>query len=257
MKKNINIVKFFKENKAEIIFTLTMIAALILLFIGASMFLRHVCRAEEEDANAVQAATIPPAQVYETETLFPGGRNNYVTLHNNGESATTKINIRNNPDIDAEKIGELPIGVEYRTTSAVLRANGYIGLSAADLGFEGNGTVWICALYVSATSSDFPENLDDPSSYPVNLGTACNNNCKVIIAGRPKLRSCPSTADRSEYCCVPEGYSFEISNSFLNETNSFVGFYANEVGLEGIYGNIDADPDGIVWVSVDYVSFIK
>lgn len=250
-KKNIR--KILKEHSGDFILVVVSIIALVVLFVGMSKILQKICRAA--DAEIVQAATVTETMP-ELSLAFAGGRNNFVTFVDNGE-ATNYINVRSRPGTDAEKIGEVHVGATYRVTSDIIKSeNGWYGFRANTIGLDGESTVWIRAIYVCVDSQEYPEKLDNPSTYIINLGTACNNNCKVVVTGNPNLRSCPDNSIRSDYCRLPD-YSFEITNSFLDETNQWVGLYASEVGASGVNGDISADPDGIVWVSVDYVQFIK
>ncbi len=187
----------------------------------------------------------------------------FVRIHEYGGDEKD-IHVRTAPTMKSDIIANIEVGTSF-TTREYYEMDGYYGFPQRSMSYffsedeDKDGILWISKFYTSVSTTGPAEEADHPDTY--KKFRCYENHDRFIIKvkkGEPQLRSMPSTDyASSSYGSVAEDCRIEAKEIYRSEDYMFFGFDASmfdELYLqEEPHGDISKDPDGIVWISRDYV----
>ena len=242
---------------------------MIVLFGLFLVFVVNTFNYEPEEPAALMAEPIAqPIETvasYEPKT-FDEPKNIFVKIRPYGN--VSEVNVREEPSISSRLVGTVEANTEF-IAGEVYETEDFYGFSDIygnkfDIESD-DGVIWISKYYASYSVAGYPEDIDDTNSDEVYVKYD-NDNYVVRLSfdGEEEsvnVRSCPYTGGYNAYGKLLEG-DFYVTTVYQIEGNYlWYGFNADEVAGSNLFfqtkrGNIDEDPDGIVWVSSRYIETI-
>ena len=248
---------------------LMFISALLIVVFGLFLiFIVNLVTYEPEQPAALIAE--PIAQPIETASYepktFDEPKNIFVTVRPYGN--VSEVNVREEPSISSRLVGTVEANTEF-IAGKVYETEDFYGFSDIygnkfDVESD-DGIIWISKYYASYSVAGYPEDIDDTNSDEVYV--KYDNDHYVVRLSLDdeeesvNVRSCPYTGGYNAYGKLREG-DFYVTTVYQIEGNYlWYGFNADEVSGSNLFfqtkrGNIDEDPDGIVWVSSRYIETI-
>lgn len=238
--------------------------ALVMAFIVAAIvFIVIVLKPEKESpVEPITTPTVPTtataSNTYDyTDARVVEGKNYTLSINNLGN--ITEVNVRSEADKNSTKLGTLPVGFKFKVYRYLAKDN-FIGVKACEIGLSGDDMVWIHAPYVSVSSSDRAELLDDPSLYEkyiLPLEYIHTDRTEVTLLEPAGVFSMPAEPSNSRYGILPKGTTFTVTKIVRMDNYIYLGFKASELPkFETPDGDIEADPDGLVWIYNDKCDLI-
>ena len=244
----------------------TMIMAFITLVMGLLLLVTllvcvPIINNKSEKAKATKEATttvtlVSPATVYEPKVV---GKNVYITV-DGSSTASDFVNVRSNPNMsDKYRIGKIESGTSF-IANEYYSSNEFVGfpvsaISDINLKEDDDGIVWVSGYYLHVGSFELPETVENPKDLVV-LDVPKDYKKITIVNGNPNVRATPETKNSENvYGQLEEGTVLHPAKILTNDTYTFYGVSVEDVKdalkVAG-FGHIEADPDGIVWISASY-----
>lgn len=248
-------------------FGVMLVAALMIVLFGFFLvFVVDTFSYKPEEPAQIIAQPIETTSSYEPKDFADGPKNIFVTIRPYGN--VSEVNVREEPSTNAKLLGTVDVDTEF-IAGEVYETEDFYGFSDVynnKLDIEPNdGIFWISKYYASYSVAGYPEDIDETIADEVYV--KYDNDHYVVRLSfddeeeSVNVRSCPYTGGYNAYGKLLEG-DFYVTTVYQIEGNYlWYGFDADEVAGSNLFfqtkrGNIDEDPDGIVWVSSRYVETI-
>lgn len=253
-------------------FVLMFISAVMIVVFGIFLvFIVNLINYEPEQPAVLIAEPIAQpietvASSYEPKT-FDEPKNIFVTVRPYGN--VSEVNVREEPSISSRLVGTVGADAEF-IAGNVYETEDFYGFSDIydnKLGVESeDGVFWISKYYASYSVAGYPEDIDETNSDDVYVKyDDCDHYVVRLSLGDEgesvNVRSCPYTGGYNAYGKLLEGDFYVTTVYQIEGDYLWYGFKADEVAGSNLFfqtkrGNIEDDPDGIVWISSRYVEKI-
>ena len=247
---------------------LMFISALLIVVFGLFLiFIVNLVTYEPEQPAILVAEPIPVDTVASYEPrAFDEPKNIFVTVRPYGN--VSEVNVREEPSISSRLVGTVEANTEF-IAGEVYETEDFYGFSDIygnkfDVESD-DGIIWISKYYASYSVAGYPEDIDDTNGDEVYV--KYDNDHYVVRLSfddeeeSVNVRSCPYTGGYNAYGKLMEGDFYVTTVYQIEGDYLWYGFKADEVAGSNLFfqtkrGNIDEDPDGIVWVSSRYIETI-
>ncbi len=250
---------YLKQREATMIMAFVTLVMGLLLLVTLLICVPIINKSEKakdtkEETTAVELVT--PATVYEPKVV---GKNVYITV-DGSSTASDFVNVRSNPNMsDKYRIGKVESGTSF-IANEYYSSDEFVGfpvsaISGINLKEDDDGIVWISGYYLHVGSFELPETVKNPEGLVV-LDVPKGYKKITIVNGNPNVRATPETKNvENVYGQLEEGTVLHPAKILTNDTYTFYGVSVEDVKdalkVAG-FGHIEADPDGIVWISAEY-----
>lgn len=250
---------YFRDREITMIMAFITLIMGLLLVIALIICVPIINKSEKAKISKESATTIglvAPATVYEPKVV---GKNVYITV-DGSSTASEFVNVRSNPNMsDKYRIGKVESGTSF-IVNEYYSSDEFVGfpvsaISGIDLKADDDGIIWISGYYLHVGSFELPETVENPEGLVV-LDVPKGYKKITIVNGNPNVRATPETKNvENVYGQLEEGTVLHPAKILTNDTYTFYGVSVEDVKDDlkvAGFGHIEADSDGIVWISASY-----